>query len=671
MARRLPRATARLKTEQAGLETGEDLLTILAPVAQNADFTPRLFTSTTAILDRHGYNQGAELAAIMWGAGGPGLPLQFTGLPIITPGIVGRIDQSGNSGTSVVGVAVGPSGSLEETNGAVRIVAGGTMGVDTIRIAVSLDEGENEKQVRLGTATSYTIENVGLVLSFDPGTLVTGETVLRWHSTAPKTDGASITAAKNALAEDLRTQRTWLLIGDVEDANELDELSLAVNDYETSVERYVLAKASLAERLPLAKMSKTRVWMTGAPSITFTQGAGPPNDTIARDAGSFDDDGFSGWTTVADWITIAGASEAGNNITAQLESAVALTLTLEAGGILTTGTDVEGVSIWAAPGLLFVDGGGSEDTLIKGKGSWLDDGFKPGEPFSIAGTVSNDGTYAPTAVTATTITVPTGSFADEEISSWDVDIVGAITDSLHLAAADEEYASVVNKRLDLGYGRLRRLSPITGGRMRRPVQWADVWVGFNIDLSQTTWLKERGALADWSLLDQFQVKVEHDDRSDNGPATVAGFTSARTWANGPRGAFITSSLTRADEPEYEYTHDAYVAYLMQTVVQRSSEGSVGDVLVLQPADESGARVATPDSLADIRNKVQGPIDQNLLGGDGGVVRASGATWEPSPDDDLRPAGPRKLTGNGQLNLNGTLIEIDTSRSAGPTSPPAS
>lgn len=652
----LPRATARLTEAIAGIETGEDLLTILAPVPLNADITPRIMTSTQAILDRHGYSQGAELAAIMFGSGGPGLPLQFVGLPIITAGAVGRIDQGGNSGTSAVSVAVGPYGALEETNGAVRIVAGGTVGTDVIRLGVSLDEGENEKSVRLGTATSYTIPEVGLVLSFAPGTLVTGETVLTWHSTAPKTDGASITAAKAALAADLRTQRTWLLVGDVEEAGDLDELSLAVDGYESEVERYVLAKASIADRLPLAKMSRVRNWMTGDPQITFTLAT----SLIERDAGDFGADGFDD----GDWVTVAGAPlNSGPKLTGTV---AALSLTIASPALIDEGP-IDGVTIYAEPGLAFVDGGAGNDTLIISRGSWLDDGFRPGDVIVIDGIggiiPANAGTYTVLDVTADTITVPPDSFTAEERSSWNVSIEATLTDSLHLAAAEEAMSSVVNKRLDLGYGRLRRISEITGGRMRRPVQWADVWRGFanNVDLSQTTWEKGRlGVLNNWSLLDQYQQPVEHDDRSDNGPATVAGFTSARTWSNGPRGAFITSSLTRASEPEYEYTHDAYVAYFMQTVVQRSSENSVGDTLVLQPPDpETGARVATPDSLADIRAKVQGPVDQFLLGGDGGVVKASQATWEPSPDDDLRPGGARKLTGHGELNLNGTLVRIDT------------
>jgi hypothetical protein len=623
----------------------------MAPVPLLADITPRLYSSGSAVKGVHGYASGVDFTNIYFDE--VNRPLEFIGLPIATPGIVGRFDMTGNSGDSVVSVAVGSDGSLDETDGAVRVVAGGTVGTDTIRIAVSLDDGENERQVRLGTATSYTIPDVGLTLSFAAGDLVTGDTALKWHSTAPLTDGASITAAKDALAAGQRVSRAWLLVGDIREATDVDELSTAISVYETASERYGLAKASIADRLPLAKMSKIRNYMTGSPEVTFLE-VGPPGDTATRDVGSFfSTDGFRD----NDFVHISGTTS--NDVDgAKITDATGAVITF--GTHAVTNETTSDAVIFAAPGLEFVDGGVGDDTLVRSRGSWLDDGFRPDEPFKVTSSVSNDGTYTPSIVTATTLTVPTGSFTAEEISSWAVTIVGTLTATLAIAAADDEFAGVNNDRLELGWGRLRRLSPVTAARLRRPVEWAAVTREFGplVDLSEAAWHKEDGQLQNWSLEDQEGIVVEHDERTVGG-AIDARFTSARTWANGPTGAFVAKSLTRADaNSPLSFTHNMYVANLMQTVVQRTSENFAGATLLLQSPDQSGARKATEASLAAFDSKVQGAIDRTILGAGGAPQRASQATWTASRDDDLGVVDA-KLTGNGELNTLGTLVEIET------------
>jgi hypothetical protein len=104
---------------------------------------------------------------------------------------------------------------------------------------------------------------------------------------------------------------------------------------------------------------------------------------------------------------------------------------------------------------------------------------------------------------------------------------------------DGDFAPVVSKRIDLGAGRLAKISPITGYKMRRPVQWADSVRAYSHDLHLATWEKDIGPLDGWD------IAGEHDERVNE--TLLAGrFTCARTWANGPNGAFIAMSVTRAD-----------------------------------------------------------------------------------------------------------------------------
>ena len=64
--------------------------------------------------------------------------------------------------------------------------------------------------------------------------------------------------------------------------------------------------------------------------------------------------------------------------------------------------------------LVFSDNGGSDDTITRDKGSWLENDFRVGMLLTIADTVSNNGTgIVITGVTDKVLSVATGSLADE------------------------------------------------------------------------------------------------------------------------------------------------------------------------------------------------------------------------------------------------------------------
>jgi hypothetical protein len=613
-----------------------------------ADNTPRLYSSSQDILTAHGYSQGLDYCALHFQE--TNKPVLFIPLPIDTAGTVGRFDTSGNTNTCVVSIAVGASGSLEETDGILKVATGGggTIGTDQIILSLSCDGGRTYKRVKLGTASSYVIPNLGLTLSFAAGALTAGETVLTWHSTAPLAGSSDIALAKTALAAQTKQTRRWFYLGDNSVAGDLTAIKSAVDTYETTDERYTQVKVSLRSRLPAATMSNTTVSMVGG-----------------RSSGSFITDGF----LQNDRITITGAVNGANNLTDAVVANVAATvLTLSAADPLTAEVATAGCTISATSQITFAEVGATGDTITKdnARGSFLSDGFRAGDILTIAGTASNNGTTAVIdTVTATVITLTSFDLTPEAIGQDLFTMTAGETDAQAIATLDAAMATVTSdRRIDIGYGRGAMLSPVTGWKFRRNVQWADNILAFQRDMRTTTWWKDLGSIsgrigAGFDLMDADGQPYEHDERNTQG-AISAGFTCARTWGNGPAGAFIAKSLTRAgDNSVLEFSHNGDIANLMQTIVQATAENFTGEIVLLEPADETGKRVATTESLAVFESKVNLEINRYILGNIGGEgPRASVAYWTAATDDDLGVADAT-LNGTGTLEVNGTIVTVAT------------
>lgn len=209
------------------------------------------------------------------------------------------------------------------------------------------------------------------------------------------------------------------------------------------------------------------------------------------------------------------------------------------------------------------------------------------------------------------------------------------------------------RRLDIGGGCLRRNSPIANQVLRYSVQFADNIRAFQHDLHVATWEKDQGSLVGWGLEDNQGNVVEHDERV--WPGLLAGkFTCVRTWGNGPKGAYIAMSLTRAaDGSPLGYSHNSAVANLYQTVCQASTEYIVGKTLVL---NKDGT--ATSQSLAVIRNRVESDLRRALLEPGLEGQKASSLTWEPAQGDKFN-VPDAVMHGIGTLNLRGTVARIET------------
>lgn len=334
----LPRARVTIDDEAVAFGAGEDVIAICAPVPGTTAPECTLYSSTKELLDDHGYCQGAAYAALHQDE--TGLPVLFVAMPVGTAGGITHVDVSGVTGTSVVSLAAGADGVLEQVDGAFVVTSGGTVGTDTIVGDLSLDGGFTTRSVRIGTATSYAIPYVGQVMNLGAGDLAVGDTVA-WKSYGPKWAAADLPAVREALAAQSVQVRSCIFIGDAESETKIEAVRAAMEAYATTSERYTLARVQLRDRYRTADL------VAGAAELTFGDGTA----TITRDVGSFVTDGFK----VGMRVTIAGSA---NNDADDYEvvtvTATVLTvdtnLTAETidGADLTTFQGVEAKSDWRA-----------------------------------------------------------------------------------------------------------------------------------------------------------------------------------------------------------------------------------------------------------------------------------------------------------------------------------
>lgn len=609
--------------------------------------TPRLFGSANAVVEQHGYCEGAEYVALH--VSQTAKPCLFVGMPIGTLGSVSRFTSFEHTGTSSISVSAGSDGVLAEHDGVVRIPAsgGGTIGTNQIKLEVSLDGGRSFVPVRLGTASSYVLPNVGVTISFGAGTVVAGDNVAEWHGSAPLITTGDLVTVRTALAAGLRQFRSMLLCGDVPDDTAASALVTQANAYAASNDRFIFARASVPDRLPQASLSQAYARMTGAPSLTFAE-VGATGDTITRASGSWLADGF----VVGDTITVTGT--ASNNVTGPIASLSATVITL---GTTDLAAEVTAAAtIVGGPTLTFAEVGATGDTITRSRGSFLVDGFRVGDIISVTGTVSNNVTTdAITGVTATVLTLNTTDLAAESLVSHGVTIKSGETKSQWMTRQDAEFAPVdAQPRIDLSAGRGAIFSPYSGWTSRRPAGWFASVREYQHDLHVATWRKDLGPTGA-DLFDANNDLVEWDERVD-GPAGVAArFTTLRTWANGPRGAFIALSLTRAGDGQItSLTHNMAVVNAACNTVQTATEAVIGRSLLL---NEDGT--ATKESLAVIAAEVNAALELALLSSRGEGPRASRAVWTPSPDDVYNVPEP-VMHGTLDLILNGTVHSVDTS-----------
>lgn len=309
--------------------------------------------------------------------------------------------------------------------------------------------------------------------------------------------------------------------------------------------------------------------------------------------------------------------------------------------------------------LTFAEVGATGDTITRSAGSWIADGFAVGDDVTISGSVSNNITTTAgiATLTATVMTLDTDDLVDEAATaSEDVTITKSQTMAQWVSEADTDFASVdAQKRIDLGLGRLRVLSPVTGWEFRRPVSWAASIREYTKDIHVTCWRVKDGPLDGWSMLDDNGTVAEYDERI-NGGGLAGRFTCATTLDNGPVGSFIATSLTRdTDGSLLSYTHNMYVANVAQTVVQAATTLFLGQTV---PLNSDGTMKA--DARGRLESAVNTDLEiallKELVPGEG--ARCSSVVWTAATDDDLSVVGAT-LNGSCALVVNGTIVNVNT------------
>ncbi len=635
----LPRASTVLQ-DTAGVPAGGlDVICVFAPVSVSPDITPRFFGNAADIYAQHGYSEGLEYAALHFTQ--TRKPVLFVGLPIVTQGVLSRLNTEGNAGTSVVSVTAAAGGCLAEHHGMIEVIAGGTVGVNQIVLGLSLDGGRTWQKLRVGTNNSIAIPYIGVTISLGAGTLVADPVavVLSWRGSGPLSDQTSREAARVALSGQQKAFRSILMIGDCQAAIDASNFLTTLNTYETSNERFIYGRCGVSDLHPRAQSSSVRKIMSGAPSLTFT------STTATRASGSFLTDGFA----VGDMVYLTGT--ASNNGTKGPITALTATVLTVASGftVETTATAV----VTGRQALTFAAAG---NTVTRSSGSWISDGFAVGQVVTFAGTASNNFTATITALTATVMSFSSG-VANETVGIGIGSAVQSLTKAAWMAAQDLVYSVVdAAPRIDISAGRARITSPFSQWYFRRPASWFASLREYAHDLHVATWRKQDGPLAGADLADENGNLYEWDDRVDGAAASAARFTSLRTWGNGPQGAFVALSLTRANEGSLQaYTHNKAVVNLAQTVCQLNTENAcVGVSLTL---NDDGT--ATKDALATIQSRVNAALELALLvNAQGEGARASKAVWTPSANDILNVPNAT-LTGVLDLQLNGTIVNVTT------------
>jgi hypothetical protein len=640
-----PQATTVVSDQAAAASRGLDVCCVIAPVARNPDITPRLYSAAAAIYEQHGYSEGLEYSALHFD--GNGQPILFVAVPISVPGTIGRHDTSGNSGTSGSTVAVGSYGSLTEHDGALRVLNGGLVGTDQIVLELSLDGGFKWNPIRFGTGTNYTEPYAGFSIVLLPGMLVEGDVIHTWHGTSPRASTDAIALAWGALAEGQDFFRTAVQIGDVQNATEAAAILDEVDAYETLHERFTIARCSVPDRQPTAVMSRVIARMAGNPILTFANAGS--TDTITRDAGSWIADGF----VVGDVITVEDTLQ--NNVTGPVSAITATVLTMTAATSLQTEASAF-ATVTGSPGLTFAEVGTSGDTLTRSRGSWVTDGFVVGDNVTIIGTAANNISGPVTAVSALALTFGTTDLNPEVIGARSVAVTNAKTKAAWASEIVDEFEVIDDApRISLSLGRARKASPFSGWNYRRPSGWAASIREYQHDVHVAPWRKNDGPVG-WDLRGLDKKLAEWDDRVDGNVACKNRFTALRTWANGPQGAYIALSLTRAvDSSLRVMTHNMNVVNLVQQLTQTATE----DALIGVSLDLNDDGTATEADLAVIAGRVNASYDLEVLANKKNEgKRASSCIWAPNKTDILN-VPDATVTGVTELNLNGTVLKVNT------------
>jgi hypothetical protein len=209
---------------------------------------------------------------------------------------------------------------------------------------------------------------------------------------------------------------------------------------------------------------------------------------------------------------------------------------------------------------------------------------------------------------------------------------------------DDAFASVdAQPRIALGAGRGSFPSPYSGWHRRIPSTWVAAARAYQHDIHVAEWRKDNGSVGGLSLEDANGDPTEWDDRADGGAGSDARFTTLRSWANGPEGAFVALSLTRAGDGQLASLRpNQTVINTVCNTVQFATENAIGRSV---PLNADGT--ATADFLKVLAAEVNAALELEILQSRGEGPRASSCVWTPNSADIYNVPEP---TTNGTVRL---------------------
>ena len=312
------------------------------------------------------------------------------------------------------------------------------------------------------------------------------------------------------------------------------------------------------------------------------------------------------------------------------------------------------------PTLAFADA--NPDTITRGAGSFLTDGFKAGMTITVEGSTSNDGTYTIASLNATVLTLDAGDSLVVEAAAAGRTLTGEETETTWAGAIDANFASFDEEegRICKGAGMGVLHSEIFQWRLRVPAAWFVIerWMQHDIHVSPNR--KRDGTLADCEITDDEGNVVEHDARTLD-LLSESGFLTLRTFVDEIGGVYVTEPHTCAEAgSSFRVLPWRAVANLYCDVVQKATESFIGD----HPAGDDEDKL-TDDEREQYKEFVNQELAAELLSPKTEGSRATAATWEPSDEDVLNTPGAT-INGEGVLRTRKIVGSVHTKVAVNPS-----
>lgn len=192
--------------------TADEPLALLGVSSSGVVDTPATYARIPNLVADFGYGPLVEAAAYA---------IKNTGRPVIVVktgatnvGAAAAVVFVGG-GSSVVTVDVDPIAPFDDYEVVGEVVLGGVIATGPITLRFSLDGGRTfNPAISLGTATTYTIPNSGVVLNFAAGDLDTGDS-FSFRTSAPKWNTTEMGTALDALRNSVLAWEIAEIVGDL------------------------------------------------------------------------------------------------------------------------------------------------------------------------------------------------------------------------------------------------------------------------------------------------------------------------------------------------------------------------------------------------------------------------------------------------------------------------